>query len=68
MTSSILVTMSLARLDTVDQLPEFMSYCPFPILCRMSSGESSGPDAKGVSPANIVKRRTPRLHTSHAAS
>ena len=67
-TSNILDTMSLARLETVAQLPEFMSYWPLPILWRMSSGESSGPDANGVSPASIVKSSTPRLHTSHAAS
>ena len=67
-TSSICLTRSLAKLDTVNQLPESMLYCPFPILRKMSSGESSGPVAKGVWPASIVNRRTPKLHTSQAAS
>ena len=67
-TSSICLTKSLAKLDTVDQLPESMLYWPLPILRRMSSGESSGPVAKGVCPASMVKRRTPRLQTSQAAS
>ena len=58
----------LARFETDCQLPESMSYWPFPILCKMSSAESSGPVAKGVSPASMVNSNTPRLHTSQAAS
>ena len=58
----------LARVETDCQFPESMSYWPFPILCKMSSGESSGPVAKGVSPASMVKSKTPRLQTSQAAS
>ena len=67
-TSNICLTRSLAKLDTVSQLPESILYWPFPILLRISSAESSGPVANGVCPASIVNSRTPRLHTSQAAS